>query len=297
MPKIIPLNEVLSYLDYQIGVACLAVYPEAPVELKRGPICLTEEITLYDLVFSAQEVLKVLPGVILLPFSLYFAYRKIGQKVSVSYSIRYSRTSAPRIGEVSITNLKDKPLTIFSMHAVIDKDIVIPVEEFAPPVVLKALESTRIETTPYSMTHIGDDKLLPNFSSAKFIEIYIISNHGSIKCKTETPPGISSITSFRNKRMATRSTYKFNDKVYNDRAKYAITYVLDSKRLTAIVDDGGFIGEDWDFQYNQIPDTHMASKEKVVDALNACGFDKYSKRFHVDELWPNHSISGPVVER
>ncbi len=108
-----------------------------------------------NLVFSLQEFLKLVPGLVLFPFSLYFAWKKIGNKVLASISTSHEMIVAPRISSVAIRNMRDKPLTVFEIYAVIDDDVYFQVEKFDPPIIIKPLESALIETRPYSRLNLG----------------------------------------------------------------------------------------------------------------------------------------------
>ena len=85
-------------------------------------------------------------------------------------------------------------------------------------------------------------------------------------------------------RKVIKDTRTFNDKVYNEKCKYAITYRLDSEEKTAFIEDGGFITDGWEFKYNQVPNEYMSSKEKVVEYLSLIGYDKFFEGMSVDDL-------------
>src|ERR1035441_11057296 len=95
-----------------------------------------------DLVFSIQEFLKVVPGLVLFPFSLYFCWKRIGTRVLASAIIAHEIALPPRISSVVLRNLKDKPLAIFAIYAVVNDDVCFEVDHFDPPIIIKPLEST-----------------------------------------------------------------------------------------------------------------------------------------------------------
>ena len=97
-----------------------------------------------------KNILVSIPGVVLAGFSLYFAYQKICNKVLVTYSVVSVGASETRISEISLINKKNKPITIFSIQAVINKEIIVEVESFKPALILKPLESIHI----LSLIHI-----------------------------------------------------------------------------------------------------------------------------------------------
>ena len=188
------------------------------------------------LVFSLQEFLKIVPGLILLPLSLYLGWKKVGTKIVTSISVEHQITLAPRISSIVLINKKDKPLVVFAAYAVINKEVYFRVETFNPPLVVKPLEATQIETEPYSELSIGLTKFEPDFVLSNKVEIYLALTEGIIKCKMANNPDLNSIPAFKKYRIATKIVNKFNGIVYNDDAAYAILYRIDSHVRTAIVD-------------------------------------------------------------
>lgn len=237
-----------------------------------------------DLVFSAQEFLKIVPGLVVFPFTMYLAWKKLGVKVTASITTRHERTVAPRISDVVLMNLKDKPVTVFAVYAVIDGDIYWELDKFDPPVVLKSLESTRIETRPYSALLLDSVKFEPDFIMAKNIEIFLLLSHKVVKCKIVTHPNLMHIPAFKGYRNASKHTMQFNNIVYNEYAVYAITYSLNSEIKTAIVDCSGFICCNWNFPFNMFTPEAMKSKEDLKQYLDTVEFGKMTNGFTVDAL-------------
>ena len=236
-----------------------------------------------DLIFSAQEFLKVVPGLVVFPFTLYLAWKKLGVKVTASITTRHERTVAPRISEVVLMNLKDKPVTVFAIYAVSDDHIYWEIDKFDPPIVLKSLESTRIETRPYSALWLETGDFKPDFLTNK-IDIFLVLSHKVVKCETVTHPNLMHLPAFSSYRNASKHTKKFNNIVYNECATYAISYSLNSEIITAIVDCSGFISCNWNFPFNMLPPEAMNSKEDLKHYLDALEFGKITKWFAVDTL-------------
>jgi hypothetical protein len=237
-----------------------------------------------ELVLSIQEFFKLVPGLVIFPLSFYLAWKKLGIKVAASFTVQYQRTTAKRISEVVLVNLKDKPVTVFAIYAVIDQDISWEIDKFDPPIILKPLESSRIETEPYSELYLGADKFEPNFISPSKIDIFIVTPHKIVKCKTVSHPNLLNIPVFKHYRSATKNTRRFNNIVYNNEAAYAITYVLNSEVITAIVDQSGFIGSNFGFGFNMVPVECMKSKDDLRTCLEQTSFGKMVDRFVVDKL-------------
>ena len=237
-----------------------------------------------ELVFSIQEFLKVVPGLVIFPLSLYLACKKLGTKVTASITAQLQKTVAPRIGEVVLMNQKDRALTVFAIYAVMDQEIFWEIDKFEPPIVLNPLESTRVETRPYSQLMLGADNFEPEFMAPYNIDIYIVLSHRVVKCKTVTHPRLLNIPAFQHYRMAIKHTKRFNNIVYNDDAAYAITYVIGSEIKTAIVDSSGFVCCNWNFRFNMIPPEFMGSKEEIQKYLETLQFGNFVKWFVVDIL-------------
>jgi hypothetical protein len=236
-----------------------------------------------DLIFSLQEFLKIVPGLVIFPFTMYLVWKKLGVKVTASISTRNERTVAPRISDVVLMNLKDKPVTVFAIYAVIDGDISWELDKFDPPIVLKSLESTRIETQPYSELWLDSGNFSPDFIKSN-IEIFLVLSHKVVRCKMVTHPNLMHIPAFASYRNASKHTKRFNNIVYNEFAAYAITYSLNSEINTAIVDRSGFICCNWNFHFNMFPPEAMNSRENLKRYLDTVEFGKMTKGFTVDVL-------------
>ena len=236
------------------------------------------------LIFSLQEFLKLVPGLAILPFSLYLAWKKLGASVSASYSVRHENTVEPRLDTIVLTNHKDKPLTVFSIHAVIANEITYEVEKFDPPIVLKALESVRVETTPYSSLHIGEQSYRPDIAAFDQVTLYLCVPGRIVRCQEINTPGSMHLASRADYRIASKGTNRFNDCVYNEDARFAVTYKLGSNIATAIVDKGGSIVRGWHFRVNMVPPESMMNAVAVRKYLESKGFDRASDWFAVDSL-------------
>lgn len=231
-----------------------------------------------------KTVLVSIPGICLAGFSFYFAYQKIGNKVLVSYSMESSRVSEARIARLELINEKNKPVSIFSIHAVINQDIVFELDSFEIPLILKPLESIQVTTPKYSAAYLGDERYNPEFMRPNKVDIYLVTHKKKIRCVTINPPSINAMYDFGHYRKVFKDIRTFNGKVYNENCKYAITYRLGSEEKTAFIQNWGFITDGWEFTYNHIPEEYMSSKEKVAEYLASLGYDKFFDGMAVDEL-------------
>ena len=234
-----------------------------------------------ELIDTVKEFLKIVPGLILFPLSCYLAWKKISNKILISYTTYHSRTSATRIGNIVLSNIKDKPVPIFAIYATINRHISLKIEEFNPPLILKGLESLSVETTPVSNYYIGMDEYEPSFMMPEKVELYVISVGRIIKCKLINSHSIDSFRNFSHYSMASSSTRKLNGFAYNNNVLYAIIYYFEGKQKTAFVEEGGFIGNEWDLHYNMIPKEQLLSADGIVDFLIHCQYDKIFTNYKV----------------
>ena len=229
-----------------------------------------------DLVFSVQEFLKILPGLAIFPLTFYLAWKKIGYRVTGSITSTLQRTSAPRISHIVLVNHKDRPIPVYAVQAVIAGKKTFTIEEFDPPLILKALESITIETTPYSSLDFSDGPWKPAFSS-KELEIFLITSGKTVKVEIESHPSIRKLQTFLPYEHGVKSSFKFNGKVYNKEVAYAIAYKAGEEKRIAFVDVAGLISEDWDYKFNCLPTEALTSKQAVFDFLKQAGFtDKFT---------------------
>ena len=237
-----------------------------------------------ELVLSIQEFLKIVPGLVIFPLSFYLAWKKLGTKVVASPTFGFDRTTAYRITHVDLSNLKDRPMAIHSMHAVVNNEISYEIDKFEPPLILKALESLRIETRPYSRLWLGSEKYKPDFVLPNRIDIYLVLSDRMIKCEPGSHPSLLPFKTLNKYQRANKETERFNNVVYNEHAAYAITYSQQGQVKTAIIDRSGFISQEWNFEFNMIPPVSMKSKDHIKRLLEESPFGKLVKHFTVDDL-------------
>lgn len=127
-----------------------------------------------------RNILVSIPGIFLAGFSFYFAYQKIGNKLLVSYSIECGRIVEERIGTLELINEKNKPASIFSIHAVINQDVVVELDCFNVPLILKPLESLQIKTPRFSSMYLDSERYKADFKKPNKIEIYVVSHKNKI---------------------------------------------------------------------------------------------------------------------
>ncbi|WP_198333352.1 hypothetical protein [Psychrobacter aquimaris] len=177
-------------------------------------------------------------------FAIFFAWRKIGYKVNVTYDITLSGTSEVRISNMVFQNKKDKPLSIYKIVAVFDKSYCLEIHRCSPPLILKPYESISIETEEYSYLSVGEDRYYPELQCA---EIYIESDDKIIKCKAK--PHKTLAFKYMN---VSKTINIFNGVVYTDNVAYILVYAVNNVNKTALLYDSGLILHEWDFHFNGI---------------------------------------------
>ena len=185
---------------------------------------------------------------------LYLTFKKFGNSVSVTYNVNCDSLVAPRISDIVLTNHKDKPVSIFSIIAVFDKEISLTLHECKPPLILKSYETLAIKTEPYSSLSINGHPYDPELSNS---EIYLETTDTLIKCKTRKKPDLS-----QSYRRVMKSIKTFNGIVHSDLYKYLLVYKVNGELKTTFIHYSGYFENDWSFAFNMI----QVEREKEIEA-------------------------------
>jgi hypothetical protein len=220
---------------------------------------------------TVNTVLLAAPGALATAFALYFAYRRVFYKVLVTYSFGGGVISADGITSLTLVNRKDRPLTIFSIHAVLGNRNVIEIESFSPPLILKPLEAIEIRPRPFSAYMMGNDEYNPAYDEWNGATIWLALESRFLKCKPISSPTTTRMRHFRRLKFITKVTKQMNGVVYKLDSRYAISYGTGDDTKTAIVTKGGIITGDWGFAPNHLRETDLASEATVKAALEASG--------------------------
>lgn len=240
---------------------------------------------MFDENISLSEILKILPGFALFPFSIYLAWKKFGFNVAAHFSVGGSNLNARRLDDIVLTNHKDRPVTIFSIHASNEKSMITwEVEKFSPPIILKPYETVSIKTSEYSAMYLNGQKY--NIEYSFDISIWLDTERGMRRCNK--PKNIRDPLCIVDGKYSkvSKTRQSFNGVVYDDRALYAISY-YDKKvndLRTGIVLRGGVITGEWAYRINMVSKDFLNSKESVKDYLNQAGFGDFYEFFVVDKL-------------
>lgn len=229
----------------------------------------------------AGEALKLVPGLVLFPLTLLLTWKKFGHKALVSYSIRGGRTTASGMGDIVLTNCKDKPLIIHAIYTMTEEKVIFPIKDFSPPLVIKGLESASI--TGDIVSYYSDGRNEFKFAPDTIKEIHLITTGKTFKCKINKTPSTISIAAKNRYTLISKHTDCFMGVPYNSHVRYGVAYSMKGKTMTALIDQSGFINGDWPFPENMLKKEDIETAERIESLLNQ-RFGFAGITFHVTEL-------------
>ncbi|ANF87728.1 hypothetical protein A7J50_4373 [Pseudomonas antarctica] len=240
--------------------------------------------TLAALLSTLGDFFKIAPGLILLPFSVYFFWKKISHKAAVSFSLSFNRVSAPQLSNIVISNLKDKPLVIWAIHATINKEHWITIQKFKTPIILKGLEITSIEPPPVSEYSIKTDSISNPFGTGKNVSIYITTTDKTFKCSQMYYPEYQAKKKFSELTYVTSIINKFKGTTYNSNAKFAVIYEFNGSETIALLEHDGIMTHGWPFSPNRLHEHQIEDAETVKKTLEGTDIAKIIKIISVQDL-------------
>lgn len=166
-----------------------------------------------------------MPRLVISPVSLYLAWKKLGTNVVASITNSHEHTIASRITHVDLSNLKNRSVSIYAIHVIVNDTISYKIGEFEPPLIQKELKSMRIETQRYSNLRLGVKMQEPESSFLDLTDTYLTLSNHMIKCTIGGHSALLPIKSLDRYRHAGKETQKFNGFVYSKNAAHAITYI------------------------------------------------------------------------
>lgn len=186
-------------------------------------------------------------------FAVYFACKKIGHKVLAQYSVGGDIFTPVQIKEVVFSNKKDKPVSIYSIYAVFEKDLWI-----------ELVESASFKIEPYSYLSVSSDGFEPDYMKAR---IYIESDDHVIECKSLNRPEL-----INEQKRVSKNKCQFAGFTYNENLSQIILHIMNGKKRCAFIDKSGYIGNEWGFSPNHLGEP--PSKENIVRMLRLSGLEK-----------------------
>ena len=221
---------------------------------------------------TIKDILITAPGVVLTYLTIYFAYLKIGNKVSCSFSVSHSNISAEQIDNILLKNHKSKTISIFCISAVLDNEVKLEVEKFKTPILLKPLESITINTTETSYYNIKQDRFEPDFFPDKKIDIYLTTDLGIIKCINSSHPDFDEYSEFKHLTRVDKCNKTFNGVIYNENVKYGIAYSFNGETSTKFILNNGFIVSS-EFNFTHVPESNLTTEETVTEFFKSQGLE------------------------
>lgn len=180
-------------------------------------------------------------------------------------------------------NMKDRPLAIFSIHAVMD-GMSFGLKEFDPPLILKAMEAVTVETQRvsyyYAEGKVYEWTTLQRGESP--VDIYLSTSLRTIKCSRRSPPSRIEFAMKRRLRLVTTGTRRFNEVIYNQNARYALIYTEEGRQRTVLISTHGDI--DWHWAQNRLPPSDMRDIRTVHEAIERSGIAPLISPYAVHDL-------------
>ncbi|OOV85498.1 hypothetical protein B1202_02325 [Acinetobacter amyesii] len=208
-------------------------------------------------------------------------FKKFGNSVSVTYTVESDSLVAPRISNIVLINHKDKPVSIFSIIAVFDKEISLTLHECKPPLILKPYETIAITTEPYSSLNIKGHPYDPELFNS---EVYLETADKLIKCKSRKKPDLS-----QSYRRVMKSIKTFNGIVHSDLYKYLLVYRVNGELKTTFIHYSGFFENDWSYTFNMIK-VELGKEieaEAIMNALSEQGLLSFFETYALYEIKPH----------
>jgi len=217
---------------------------------------------------NIETFLKVAPGIILFPLSAYLALQKYGQKITLSYSGYANTYSASRFTNGTITNKKDKSISVHSIFIKINKEMCMEIKEFCPPIAIKSYESLNFEFDDVSHYSCGEDIL--HYGEILFsgpIEFFACTPQGIIKCALVFVPDARDFASREELRLITPVRHVFHGITFDERVCSAIKFTNKGSEHTSLITNDGFITHDWPFSPNVLSPETLTSSYSVSEFI------------------------------
>jgi hypothetical protein len=219
-----------------------------------------------EIVFSIQEFLKVVPGIIIFPLSFFLAWKKIGVSVSFSYSFNMDNLGG-RFTSLVLVNNKDKPV-IINKITIGYAGVNFVLDEFIPPLILKPYEAILVQPKDYSYLEVKNELWEIPYTVYEHPEIYIQIPTGIYKCNLLGKAKSLFKVKLPLTNIAKKFTFNSHGKVYNPYTTlYVIVYKYESQTLVTFVEKSGFITDATGLPGNMLQKHELGSPEIVEATL------------------------------
>lgn len=202
-------------------------------------------------------------GVVL---AIVVANKKWGNKAVFRATLQHTINRPSGISNISIANLKDKPLVVYEVLVKFPKlKSFFSLHKFDPPLIIKGLEATSFKPEEYSSLSIEPNPFVEfNIS----MTVLLVTESSTVKCKAALPSEAIIHKKLKGWLHISKSKKKYNGKIYTDQAIYAVMHRVNGEAKTSFLLKSGIIYDEWPYRINAIPSESMASKKCIDEALN-----------------------------
>lgn len=203
--------------------------------------------------------LKIVPGLLLFPFGIYFGVKKIGYSVGCKVSVRSSRVLGIHISSIIFQNHKDRPIAITEIFG-IQNNVKFQIEEPKAPILLKGLETVIVKPEDYTKYVCKGERFEVDMANIGSLQIYVVTAGRTILCEHIFRPEAELEKYHKGLDVAHKITCRFNDVVYGEKSLFAIVHYAGKECKTTTVDEHGFIDDSDIFGCNHIPKGNLTSE-------------------------------------
>lgn len=200
--------------------------------------------------------LKIVPGLLLLPFGIYFGFKKIGYSVGCQVNVRNSRVLGIHISSIIFQNNKDRPIAITEIFG-IQNNVKFQIEEPKTPILLKSLETIVVKPEDYTKYVCKGERFEVDMTDLGTLQIFVVTPEKTIPCKHIFRPAAELEKYHKGRDVAHKITRRFNDVVYGEKSLFAIVYNTGKEYRTTTVDMRGFIDDTDHLGCNHIPEGNL----------------------------------------
>ena len=204
------------------------------------------------------EFLKVVPGILLFPFSFYFGYKKIGHSVGCQVTIQISRVLGIYINSIVFQNHKDRPIAIMEIFG-IQNNVKFQIEVPKTPILLKGLETIVVKPELYTKYVVKGERFEVNMKDIVSLQIFVVTPEKTIPCKHIFRPESELEKYHKGREVADKIRCQFNDVVYGEKSRFAIVHYDGKVTKTTTVDEHGFIDDSDLFGCSHIPVSNLTT--------------------------------------
>lgn len=238
-----------------------------------------------------ETFLKIVPGAILFPFSAYLIFKKVGNKATFNYTITKQLHTETNISSGVISNKKDKTIVIHDIYIRVNKDIIIEVKEFSPPLIVKALETTQIDFEDVSSYTDGEQEIdfYSLIDKSNLVEFFSNTPDGPLRLETKGTPTARSQAYKQKATLIYPIRKEFKGIIYGDNIRWAIVYKTYGMEKTAFITEYGFACLDWPYRKNQFEEKNIGGAELIKDEILSSPLKDIITEFIIYDLSKNSS--------